>query len=121
MALEVETPDGLVKLRRPGSHAVRVEVLLLCEDSTVRSCGAALGVCWVGKRRPRTSLAACKENTRIYGGKVFDELMERGWTEADIFTIGLQALEVLSGSQVEASTQEVADAAGFIGLREAAE
>ena len=121
MALEVDTPDGLVRLRRPGSHAVRVEVLLLCEDSTVRSCGAALGVCWVGKRRPRTSFAACKENTRIYGGKVFDELIDRGWTEADIFTIGLQALEVLSGQKAEATVQEIADAAGFTVLKEAAD
>jgi hypothetical protein len=87
------------------------EVTIAVGVSALRGLGAALGVCWASKPLKAT-LAGCKYDTLAYGGAVVDELVALGVTEAEIYTAGKEALDLV----IEAIPREpeVATVEGFI-------
>lgn len=107
-----------ITISAPSSYTERSEIWLLAADNRVRGIAAALGACWRGPGRPKVRYAACGYSPAVYGGRVLDELVERGYPLAEILRAGGVALEVLAGGLV--TEQEVADAEGFSDAGEAA-
>lgn len=86
-----------VELQRPTSFMLAREVTIATGQSALRGLGAALGVCWSGKPL-RASLAGCKYDMLAYGGAVVDELVGLKVPEADIYTAGKEALDLIVAS-----------------------
>ena len=85
-----------VKLKVPGSMAVRYQILELASGSPMICMAAALGVCWSGHGAPgvrwKTGHAA------EYGAAVLDWLMARKWTIERINAEGSEACGLISDS-----------------------
>lgn len=99
-----------VTLKKPSSFMAAREVTIAVGVSALRGLGAALGVCWASKPL-KTTLAGCKYDSLAYGGAVVDELVALGVTEAEIYTAGKHALDLV----IEAIPREpeVATVEGF--------
>ena len=108
--MEVKLGKFVVTLKKPSSFMSAREVTIAVGVSALRGLGAALGVCWSGKPLKAT-LAGCKYDTLAYGGAVVDELVALGVTEAEIYTAGKEALDLV----IEAIPREpeVATVEGF--------
>ncbi len=102
-----------VVLKTPASYAVRMEIWGLTTTSYTRAIGAAVGVCWYGPGKPRVQFAACGFAPAIYGGRVIDELVERGIATKEIVDAGKVALELIKGGL--ATEEQIAEAEGFTG------
>lgn len=108
--MEVKLGKHKVMLKKPASFMAAREVTIAVGVSALRGLGAALGVCWASKPLKAT-LAGCKYDTLAYGGAVVDELVALGVTEAEIYTAGKDALDLV----IEAIPREpeVATVEGF--------
>ena len=95
-----------ISLKAPASFMTRREVAMAISKNALRGLCAALGVCWGGKPL-RTKYTY---DALAYGGEVFDELMQLGLPEADIYAAGSKALELCVEAPTEAG---VARAEGF--------
>jgi hypothetical protein len=92
--MEVTLGKHKVTLKKPTSFMSAREVTIAVGTSALRGLGAALGVCWTGKAL-KASLSGCKYDTLAYGGAVVDELVALGVTEAEIYTAGKEALDLV--------------------------
>ena len=108
--MEVSLGKHSVTLKKPVSFMSAREVTVAIGVSALRGLGAALGVCWASKPL-KASLVGCKYDMLAYGGAVVDELVAAGVTEAEIYTAGKHALDLV----IEAlpREQEVATVEGF--------
>lgn len=70
--------------------------------STMRAYGAALGVTWRGRQRPKASLAACGFDVADYGGRVINELLvDRGLPIADVLKAGAIAFNAVAADYLD--------------------
>lgn len=84
---------------RPKSLTYAVECVGQMGVNATRGLGACLGVAWTaGKSRgaPKARLDKCGYSVAVYGGRVVDELLERGVSLADLQRAGVAAMEFLS-------------------------
>lgn len=105
-----------VALAAPTSTASRWDVYSAATSNANRAFAAALGLCWQGKGKPKTRLAAHKFEPLSYGGAVLDELVERGITVPEILGAGLRAWQLCGDGLITA--QEVEEVEGFSGGEE---
>ena len=113
-------------IRMPRSYAVRTDVTeaIALERNHARICGAIMGLCWDSQafalalnRRstadeitqsealalikrfgpPAAEYKAHEYDVMAYGGAVYDELRERGFTDADIQLAGFAAWRFVNG------------------------
>jgi hypothetical protein len=100
-----------VVFRAPLSDCVVNDVLEVAAKSKQRAAGAALGVCWRGKRRPKARLEPDYSMAR-YGGAVWDELRGRGLSRVEVMTAGAEVYVMLSELDRVPSESEVKEAEG---------
>jgi hypothetical protein len=67
-----------VELQSPTSTSARWDVYSAATSNPNRAFAAALALCWRGKGKPRTRLAAHRYDALAFGGAVLDELTGRG-------------------------------------------
>lgn len=77
------------KLVPPDNPAVLWDVLMLANQNANRGYPACLGVCWRGVGRPAARYDA--SDPAGYGGKVLNELLQRGLRYNDIMAAGAKA------------------------------
>lgn len=112
----VKLGDLEVTLQAPGSYAIRAEITRAGWSNASRAYAAALGACWSSPRKERPSIkyAACEYSPLVYGQRVIDELVGRGFGYFEIQAAGglawaLCSQDLLSGEEVasqEAGFQE---------------
>lgn len=97
-----------IRLGRPASLAVRIDVIAAVSTSEVRGLAAALGICWeAGSPRPPAQYAKFRYDALRYGGAVLDALLGRGVPLGEIMTAGQEAFlwlaeSVPTGDRVQA-------------------
>lgn len=90
---EVELPKTVkvgareVVITLPKSLSVRFDVAAFYSQNATRACAAALGLCWGGMGRPKSKYES-SYNVGTFGGEVFDELVQRGVSPAEIAQAG---------------------------------
>ena len=75
----IELRGKPIKLRRPGSYALRVDIMSAANSNALRAKAAALGLCWAtggpGIQRPiRVDYGQHGYSPLLYGGAILDEL-----------------------------------------------
>lgn len=103
--------DQVVDLKPPGSYAIRSEIVAAYAVNWRRGAAAALAACWKSSGRPKTRYSQCDYSPLLFGGRVLDELIERGVPAEDVFAAGIKAFSLISGTLV--SEEEVREAEGF--------
>ena len=102
-----------VALTPPPSMSILLDVAHLGTRNWTRACAAALGVCWRGPGRPTVSYKACGYDPAEYGGKVLDQLIERGESLGELTTAGAVAYVLVGEALPEVDATEVAETADF--------
>ena len=112
---EIEIPKSVkvgsreVTFVLPKSLSVRYDLIAFHSKNGQRALAAALGLCWGGLGKPKAKYED-SFNVGVYGGAVFDELIERGVSHAEIIQAGLFAFATICRALPQA--QEVDRAEG---------
>lgn len=100
-----------VTLRVPEDVALRTEIWLAASDSPLRANSAALAACWSSKHKPKVSYKACRYNPLVFGGQVYNWLIEQEIEQGEIIAAGAEAMDLIWESLPR--EEEVDEAAGF--------
>ena len=113
-AAEVELPKTVkvgqreVTISLPKSLSVRFDVAAFYPSNPTRACAAALGLCWGGLGRPKAKYESTY-SIGAYGGEVFDELVQRGVSPAEIVAAGSTAFVAICRSLPKADEVDKAE------------
>lgn len=102
-----------VQLALPQSFALLSDVVSAASRNQGRAFGAALGICWQGSGKPRTSLQGYSYDVMVYGGAVLDELAARGLKYNELQAAGMMAWSLCAAAILTES--EVSDTEDFTG------
>ena len=108
---EVQIGGRTVKLQTPGSLAMRWDIAGASFAAPRRAMWAALAVCWRGLAPPKTSLKSHQHDLASFGAAVMDELLDRGYTFAEVNEAALVAYQLACNGLV--TQREVNEAADF--------
>jgi hypothetical protein len=115
MTTDHETPDKpptaklgdlSVPLVQPSSLASRYDVLAAAATNLPRAACAALALAWKGPNRPK---ARKSHDVLDYGGRVMDELGERGYHPLQIMGAALAAYHVTTDGLITAAEVDEAE------------
>ena len=85
-----------IKLKPPGSMAVRVQIAELLSGSPSIAGAAALGVCWRSGGAPRVRFRTGQ--AAKYGADVYDWLLDNGMSWARLNVLSVEAIGLISAS-----------------------
>ncbi len=106
--------DGeTVTFKKIEAAHLRLDLASAMNENTNRAFAAALGLAWVGAKRPKATLERCRYNVLAYGGHVINELVKRGLTAVEVVTLGAAVFSQCVTLDGIVSDREVKEAAGF--------
>ena len=111
---EVEIPKAVkvgareVVITLPKSLSVRFDVAAFYSSTPTRACAAALGLSWGGLGRPKAKYESTY-SVGSYGGEVFDELVSRGVSPAEIAQAGTWCFVAICRSLPQAGEVDKAE------------
>lgn len=111
---EIEIPKTVkvgtreIGLVLPKSLSVRFDVAAYYQTNSTRALAAALALCWGGMGRPKAKYES-SYNVGQYGGEVFDELVGRGVSPAEIAAAGSWAYVLIARSLPQAGEVDRAE------------
>ena len=97
-----------VTLVHPKSLRLRFDVAAFYPQNPTRACAAALGLSWGGLGRPKAKYES-SYSVGQYGGEVFDELVSRGVSPAEIAAAGSVAFITICRSRPRADEVDKAE------------
>lgn len=95
-SIEVVLGGQAMRLQRPLSTAVCLEIVAYRRANATRAMGAALGVTMPFLQAPKVTYDECQYSVGVYGARVIDELLGRGWDLDEITDASLEALRLLA-------------------------
>jgi len=102
MTTNTETPTArlgeiTIPLAAPASMASRYDVLAAAGTNLSRAACAALAMAWQGPGKPKTRKS---HDILDYGGRVMDELCERGHAPILVMAAGISAYHVVTAGLI---------------------
>lgn len=108
---QVQLKGVEVSLGLPDSMAWRTEIWLASADNQLRAGAAALAACWQSSHKPKVNYAACGYSVPVFGGQVYNWLIDRGVPQAEIWAASSAALDLIFESLPH--SKAVDEAVGF--------
>jgi hypothetical protein len=88
---EVTLSGKTITLGAPASLAMRWDIACAVHSAPRRVMWAALAICWRSLSPPKTNFQQCQYDLALFGGKVMDELLERGHDFTEVNTAAIEA------------------------------